>query len=148
MRSVYPAVFFCALACASGPSSSRLSSAGVQPASASFPVSSGETSGRGHLLTGSFLTEYFSGETLHDVLRRRAPLYLRPRGNASSDAVGRSDPIMVYINGGFSGNVDVLSSIPAREVFSVDRITASDAMIRYGQRHNSGALLVTLVRHD
>jgi|SRR5687768_4585377 len=148
MRSVYPAVFFCALACASGPSASRLSSTGVQPASSSVAVSGAETSTRGSLLTGSIPTEYHAGETLYDVLRRRAPLYLRPRPNPSLDAINRAAPIMVYINGSFSGNLDVLSSIPAREVLSVDRIAATDAMIRYGQRHSSGALLVTLVHRD
>ena len=148
MRSAYPAVFFCALACASAPSASRLSSTGVQPASASIPAAGGETGGRGHIRTGSFTTEYFGGETLLDVLRRRAPLYLRPRPNASMESVGRADPVVVYINGSFSGNLDVLSSIPAREVVSVERLGASDAMIKYGQRHGGGALLVTLVKHD
>ena len=147
MRSAYPAVFFCALACASAPSASRLSTTGVQPAP--LPVSTADSRpDRGSFLTGSFTTEYFAGETLHDVLRRRVPLYLRPRPNASMDAAGRVDPIAVYINGSFSGNLDVLSSIPAREVFSVDRMSAADAAIKYGQRHTGGALLITLVRHD
>jgi hypothetical protein len=148
MRSVYPAVFFCALACASAPSGSRLSSTGVQPASVSLPAGGSGSNARGHLLTGSFATEYFGGETLMDVLRRRVPLYLRPRANSSMEAAGRVDPVVVYINGSFSGNLDVLSSIPAREVFSVDRMGATDAMIKFGQRHSGGALLVTLVRHD
>jgi hypothetical protein len=148
MRSAYPAVFFCALACASAPSASRLSSTGAQPTSAAIPIAGDERAGRGHLLTGSFLTEYYSGETLADVLRRRAPLYLRARSNPASDMSGRADPIAVYINGSFSGNLEVLSSIPAHEVFSVDRLTAPAAMIRFGPRHGSGALLITLVRHD
>ena len=56
--------------------------------------------------------------------------------------------LAVYINGSFSGSLEVLSSIPAREVLSVDRMAATEAMIKYGQRHTGGALLVTLVRHD
>ena len=148
MRSAYPAVFLCALACASAPSASRLSTSGVQPTSTSLSTSGNAASDRGHLLTGNFSVEYFSGETLHDVLRRRAPLYLRPRPNPSMDVIGRSDPVAVYINGNFSGNLDVLSLIPARDVFSVDRMAASEATIRYGQRHGSGALLITLVRND
>jgi hypothetical protein len=147
MRSAYPAVFFCALACASAPSASRLSSSGTQPAG-TIPVSGEDSPIRGQILTGSFTTEYFTGETLFDVLRRRAPLYLRPRSNPSSEINGRGDPIAVYINGSFSGNLDVLSSIPAREVFSVDRVPATEAMMRFGQRHGSGALMVTLVRRD
>ena len=147
MRSAYPAVFFCALACAGAPSASRLSSTGVSPVSTSLPVADARPD-RGTLLTGSFPVEYFAGETLSDVLRRRAPLYLRPRANAAMDMAGRTDPIAVYINGSFSGNLEVLSSIPAREVFGVQRMSASDAMIKYGQRHTGGALLITLVRHD
>ena len=148
MRSAYPAVFLCALACASAPSASRLSTAGVQPTTASLATSGEAGSGRGQLLTGNFTVEYFSGETLLDVLRRRAPLYLRPRPNPSMDATGRADPVAVYINGNFSGNLDVLSLIPARDVHSVNRMAASEATIRFGQRHGSGALLITLVRND
>jgi hypothetical protein len=147
MRSAYPAVFFCTLACASAPSATRLSTTGVQSASTSVPVAGPQPSGRGQLLTGSFLTEYFPGENLADVLRRRAPLYLRPRSNAVSDSYGRTDPIAVYINGSFSGNLDVLTSIPAYEVFAVDRMSASEATIKFGPRHGSGALMITLVRH-
>ena len=146
MRSAYPAVFFCALACASAPSTARLSSTGVQANSVSLPSSGDERAGRGHLMTGSFMTEYFSGETLHDVLRRRAPIYLRTRSNPASEMSGRVDPIAVYINGSFSGSLEVLNALPAHEVFSVDRVSAPDAMIRFGPKHGSGALMVTLVR--
>ena len=152
MRSAYPAVFFCALACASAPSTSRLSTAGNQPlAATTLPASSaaaGTASSRGHFLTGSFSTEYFGGETLYDVLRRRAPLYLRPRPNPSMELTGRADPMAVYLDGNFSGSVEVLQSIPAHEVFSVTKMSAVEAATRFGPKHNSGALLVRLVRHD
>jgi hypothetical protein len=148
MRSAYPAVVFCALACASVPSSARLSSGTSGLAAASVPVSSDVANGRGTFLTGTFTTYYYGGETLLDALRRRAPLYLRPRPNPTGDLTGRSDPLAVYINGSFSGSVDVLQLIPAFEVFSVDRISASEAAVKFGPKHSSGALLVTLVRHD
>ena len=148
MRSAYSAVFLCALACASAPSTARLSTTGIQPAAASLPTSTDTRSTRGQFITGSFLTEYFSGETLSDALRRRAPLYMRARANPSADLAGRADPIAVYINGSYSGSLEVLTSIPAYEVFSVQRMTAADATIRFGQKHGSGALLVTLVRRD
>ena len=148
MRSAYPAVFFCALACASVPSTSRLSSTGTPPSAATVTGSSAAgASARGQFITGSFTTEYFGGETLYDVLRRRAPLYLRPRGT-SAQAMGQTDPIAVYIDGSYSGSVDVLQLIPAYEVFAVDRISAIDASIRYGPKHSGGALLVKLIRHD
>ena len=148
MRFAYPAVFFCALACASAPSTARLSATGLRSTSVTLPASGDEVAGRGHLLTGTLLTEYFGGETLHDVLRRRAPIYLRARSTPSSELSGRSDPIAVYINGSFSGSLEVLQSIPAHEVFSVERVTAAEAGIRYGPKHGNGALLVRLVRRD
>ena len=147
MRSASPALFLCALACASAPSTSRLSTTGAQPSTVTLG-SAAPTSSRGQIVTGSFMSEYYGGETLYDVLRRRAPLYLRPRAMPSAEIPGRADPIAVYINGGFSGGLEVLSSIPASTVFSVDRISAVDATMRYGAKHNSGALLVTLTRRD
>ena len=146
MRFAYPAVLLCAAACASAPAASHsavtsadLQQGSIAPAANTSPV-------RGHMLTGSFSTEYFAGETLHDVLRRRLPLYLRPRNGSAAEIPGRGDPVAVYINGAFSGSLDVLSLIPASEVFAVQRMSASEAMIRFGPKHNSGALLVTLVR--
>jgi len=146
MRFAYPAVLLCAAACASAPAVSRsaITSADMQ-ASAITPTAS-STPLRGHMLTGSFTTEYYAGETLHDVLRRRLPLYLRPRTASGADIPGRGDPVAVYINGSFSGSLDVLSLIPASEVFSVQRMSGSEALIRFGPKHNSGALLVTLIR--
>jgi hypothetical protein len=150
MRSAYPAVFFCALACASGPSSSaRLSSTNSETAPAPVANRAASSPLRGYLMTGSFATEYFAGETLYEVLRRRAPLYLRPRANPTAEVSTHGiDPISVYINGNFSGSLEVLQSIPATEVFAVDRISATDAAMRFGPRNTGGALLVTLVRHD
>lgn len=147
MRSAYPAVFLCALACASAPSASRLSTTGAQPATVTLGSPVPATT-RGQILTGTFMSEYFGGETLHDVLRRRAPLYLRSRATPSAELTGRADPIAVYINGSFSGSLEVLGMIPAHTVFSVDRISAVDATMRYGAKHTSGALLVTLVQRD
>jgi hypothetical protein len=150
MRSAYPAVFFCALACASAPSNARVSSTGAQPVGPMTLATSstGTASSRGHILTGSFSTEYFGGETLYDVLRRRAPIYLRARPNPGTELTGRADPISVYLDGNFAGSLEVLQSIPAHEVVSVNRISGVEAVTRYGTRHNSGALLVTLVRRD
>lgn len=150
MRSAYSALVLCTLACASVPTTAKLASTGNQATEVALPASStGSAAGRGHLLTGTFLTEYFTGETLYDVLRRRAPIYLRARPNPSAELGGRgADPIAVYIDGSFSGSIDVLSLIPASEVFSVQRISETDATVRFGPRHSSGALLVRMVRRD
>jgi hypothetical protein len=103
---------------------------------------------RGALLTGSFTTEYFAGETLYDVLRRRAPQYLRPRPTPGATINGHSDPLAIYIDGNFAGPAeDVLPLIPAYTVFSVDRISATEAAIKFGPKHANGALLVHLVRN-
>jgi len=147
MRSASPALFVCALACASAPSAARLSTTGAQPATVTLG-STAPAAVRGQIITGSFMSDYYGGETLADVLRRRAPLYLRPRGMPSAEIPGRADPIAVYIDGSFSGGIEVLSMIPASTVFSVERISGVDATIRYGAKHNSGALLVKLVRRD
>ena len=147
MRSAYSAVFLCALACASVPSSSsRLSTTGSS--APTFASSSDGRLTRGVILTGSHKTEYFGGETLYDVLRLRAPIYLRPRPNPSLELTGRADPLAVYIDGSFAGSIDVLQLLPAHEVASVDRISAVESVTRYGTKHNNGALLVTMVRHD
>src|SRR6187551_3046565 len=141
MRSAYSAVFLCALACASVPSTARLSSTGAAAPTTTTVVSSGRTaSSRGQLLTGTGRVDYFGGETLYDVLR------LRP--NPSLELTGRADPLAVYIDGSFAGSIDVLQLLPAHEVASVDRISAVESVTRYGTKHNNGALLVTMVRHD
>ena len=145
MRSAYPAVFLCALACASAPSSSRLSTTGAASSPVMFASSSSDRSTRGVIYTGSFTTEYFGGETLYDVLRRRAPQYLHPRPTPGAELTGRSDPLAIYIDGNFAGSADVLQLIPAYTVFSVDRISASEAAIKFGPKHSNGALLVHLV---
>jgi hypothetical protein len=150
MRSAYPAVFLCALACATAPSSARLGTTPSAPPllAVTSSASSGTAASSGHILTGSFLTPYYSGETIYDVLRRRAPLYLRSRPTAASQLNGHDDPLAVYINGAFSGSVEVLQSIQAYDVLSVSRMSAGEAAIRFGPKHSSGALLVTLVGHD
>ena len=149
MRSAYSAVFLCALACASVPSTARLSSTGTAAPTAATVVSSGGTaSSHGQLLTGTNRVDYFGGETLYDVLRLRAPIYLRPRPNPSLELTGRADPLAVYIDGSFAGTIDVLQLLPAHEVASVNRISAVESVTRYGTKHNNGALLVTMVRHD
>ena len=147
MRSAYPAVFLCALACASAPSSSRLSTTGTAASPVMLASSNSSQPWRGVLYTGSFQTEYFSGETLYDVLRRRAPQYLRPRPTPGAELTGRSESLSIYIDGNFAGSPDVLQLIPAYTVFSVDRLSATEAAMKFGPQHSNGALLVHLVKN-
>ena len=147
MRSAYPAVLLFAVACATAPASSRSSVVNKESAVAPLAAPSANSLTRGTLLTGNLPTEYYSGETLADVLRRRAPIYLRPRGGESGAFTGRADPIAVYINGNFAGPLDVLASIPAYDVHSVQRVSATESMMRFGPKHNNGVLMVTLRQH-
>jgi len=145
MRSAYPAVFLCALACASVPSSSsRLSTSGTAPLPPALASSSGGAT-RGVILTGSQRTEYFGGETLYDVLRLRAPIYLKPRAGGSVEMSVHAEPLAVYIDGAFAGTLDVLQLLPAHTVFSVDRLSSTEAMQRYGSRNNSSSALVVMM---
>ena len=145
MRSAYPAVFLCALACASAPTTARLSTTGpTAPGTLLAASTAARSSGRGQFITGSFMTEYYAGETVYDALRRRAPIYLQARPNPTTMLRG-ADPIAVYIDGLYSGSLDVLQIIPAHSVLSVQRISAADAAVRFGPKHNSGALLVRMI---
>jgi len=146
MRSAYPAVFLCALACASVPSSSaHLSTTGSAPRTFASSASGAPT--RGVLRTGAHATEYFGGESLYDVLRLREPMYLKPRPALGIEQSIKSDPLAVYIDGSFAGTWEVLQLLPAYTIVSVDRLSATEASLRYGSRNNSsGALVVTTVR--
>ena len=146
MRSAYPVVFLCALACASGPSSSaHLSTTGSRPQT--LASSSDGRPTRGVIRTGSHTTEYFGGETLFDVLRLRAPIYLKPRPALGIEKGVNNDPLAVYIDGNFAGTWEVLQLLPAYTVFSVDRLSATEAALRFGSRNNSsGAVVVTMAR--
>jgi hypothetical protein len=146
MRSAYPAVFLCALACATAPSSSaHLSNAGSPARTFASSSSNGLT--RGVLLTGTHATEYFGGESLYDVLRLRAPLYLKPRPALGIEKGINNDPLAVYVDGTFAGTWEVLQLLPAYTVYSVDRLSATEAALRFGSHKNSsGAVVVTMAR--
>jgi hypothetical protein len=146
MRFAYPAVFLCALACASAPSSSasHLSATGSAPK----PVASASGAPtRGVIRAGSHTTEFFGGESLFDVLRLREPIFLKPRPALGIERSLNNDPLAVYIDGSFAGTWEVLQLLPAYTVSSVDRLSATEASLRFGSRNNSsGAIVVTMVR--
>jgi hypothetical protein len=84
------------------------------------------------------------GDNLYDALVRWNVAYVRPRG--VSLYASSQEPIGIYVNGGYSGGVESLRSLPLGHVLSVRRMTASEASVRFGRKHSSGALLVTLRR--
>jgi hypothetical protein len=146
MRFAYPAILLFAAACASAPSAARSTVTNADPRAGSVEAPAALTPLRGTMLTGSFTTEYFAGETLHDVLRRRLPLFLRARTASAADLTGRSEPISVFLDGSYAGSLEVLSLVPASHVFSVQRMSGGEAAVKLGPRHRGGALLVTMVR--
>ncbi|MFN8579987.1 MAG: hypothetical protein U0163_03290 [Gemmatimonadaceae bacterium] len=87
-----------------------------------------------------------AGESLYDVLARDCPLYLRPRTPRISELAAGQDLIGVVINGHYSGGLDALQTVSADYVYSVRRLSASEATIRYGRHFVEGALEVTLRR--
>ena len=147
MRSAYPAVFLCALACASTPSSSAHLATATAPLAPKLASSSGSGQTHGVLRTGSQPTEYFGGESLYDVLRLRAPMYLKPRPALSLEKSINNDPLAVYIDGSFAGTWEILQLLPAYTIVSVERLSATEASLKYGSRNNSsGALVVTTIQ--
>jgi hypothetical protein len=71
----------------------------------------------------------------YDVVHRLRPAWLRGRA---------SDRIPVYVNNQRAGgSVAALRSIPAASLQRVERLPASEAQIRFGLGHPSGAIIVT-----
>ncbi|MFN8574196.1 MAG: hypothetical protein U0132_19255 [Gemmatimonadaceae bacterium] len=89
---------------------------------------------------------HYAGESLYDVLARDRPLYLRPRTPRMTDLAPGQDLIGVVINGHYSGGLEALQGVSADVVYSVRRLSASEAVIRYGRHFVEGALEVTLSR--
>lgn len=87
-----------------------------------------------------------AGESLLDVLRRTHPRFLQSRDiTVSSPRLGE-DIIGVYLNGTFAGGLEILSTIPAHLVLSVERIRSADAANRYARKHRGHALEVSLLQ--
>ena len=81
------------------------------------------------------------------MLRLREPIYLKPRADLSIERSIKNDPLAVYIDGSFAGTWEVLQLLPAYTVASVDRLSATEASLKFGSRNNSsGAIVVTMVR--
>lgn len=89
---------------------------------------------------------HYAGESLYDVLARDRPLYLRPRTPRLTELAPGQDLIGVVINGHYSGGLEALRTVSADVVYSVRRLSASEAAVRYGRHLVEGALEVTLSR--
>jgi hypothetical protein len=85
-----------------------------------------------------------NGETLFETLSRRSPMLLRPR--AGTTVFGPEEPLGVFLDGTFIGEVDALKMVFTREVLSVQKFSPSEASVRYGPLHRNGVLVVTTLR--
>ncbi len=75
----------------------------------------------------------------YDAVQRLRPAWFRVRGTASTRG---SSPIWVYIDGVRAGELERLRTISIERVRELRHISASDATIRWGTGHTSGAIEV------
>lgn len=86
-------------------------------------------------------------QTAYSALAQLRPLFLRSRPN-SADARGEPRRIQIYIDGVFSGDLDVLKLIPASDVESITRVQPEMAFATMGSEHaGDGVLMVRLLCH-
>jgi len=82
----------------------------------------------------------------YSAVERLRPLFLAVRPG-SGTVHATSQHLYVFINGSFSGEIDVLKTIPIATVESIRRVQASEAFIQLGEiRAGDGVLLVRLRR--
>jgi hypothetical protein len=89
-----------------------------------------------------------SPKNAYSALEELRPLFLRTRPNAASDARGEAPRINVFIDGSFSGELDVLKLIPASDIESITRVQPEMAFTTMGDiRAGDGVLMVRLRCH-
>lgn len=78
----------------------------------------------------------------YELVRQLRPAFLIVRATGSA---GQSRPgiLTVWVNGAERGPVETLRTIPAHAVMEIRKISATDAMTRYGKEQN-GVILVTV----
>jgi hypothetical protein len=84
----------------------------------------------------------------YDLIRRLRPAMLTSRDpSVSSSRTQHLSPdapgVSLYVDGMHVGGLDVLSSIPARSITSIRRISASTASAQFGAGLSAGAIVIT-----
>jgi hypothetical protein len=79
--------------------------------------------------------------TMHQVIQRLRPNWLRSRGQVSIQSPAAGNPV-VYIDDTRMGGVESLHSIIPSEVQEVRHLNAADATNRFGTGHAGGAIIV------
>lgn len=92
-----------------------------------------ETISRLELMSGTYTTAYDAIEKLH-------PNWLRLRNAQSNRVVSQ---IWVYLDGTQYGGTNVLNSLRASTISSIQRIDGPTATIRWGAGHTEGVIYVT-----
>jgi hypothetical protein len=86
-----------------------------------------------------------SSTDAYDLISRLRPHWLRGRGQKSYLNSAVSYPI-AYVNGSRLGPIEQLRNVSAENITMVQYLNMSDATIRFGMNHPSGAILVTVFR--
>jgi hypothetical protein len=108
-----------------------------------------------------------SAASVHDLVQRLRPEWLRTRGNNSFSEGGKvwttgemgsadrgynivvvpgSDAIVAYLDNARLGGPETLRQISAANVQRVEFISAGEATYRWGINHSHGAILVTTIK--
>jgi hypothetical protein len=79
--------------------------------------------------------------TLHQVVQRLRPNWMRSRGQVSIQNPSAGNPV-VYIDDTRMGGIEALHQVIPSEVQEVRHLNASDATNRFGTGHAGGAILI------
>ena len=136
------AVVVALAACVSGSNGGR---SPITAAAAPVPFAS---DGAGALYVGRTETADAGLETLHDVVLRFRPEWLRsnPTSRGAGDPMARAS---VYADGVYSGEIDVLQAIPTRAVIDLRYLPPTEARNRFGSAcHCAGGVILVRTRSD
>lgn len=84
----------------------------------------------------------------YDLIKRLRPAMLSSRdarlsGGSAQELSPESSGVSVYVDGAFVGGLGVLSSIAARSVTSIRRISSATASAQFGSGLSAGAIVIT-----
>lgn len=82
-----------------------------------------------------------NASTALDVVQQLRPHWLRARGSASLHSAA---PVLVYQNGVRVGGIDALRGMHVTSIISIQHLSGSEATMRFGIDHESGAILVRM----
>lgn len=121
----------------------------MQRPAASLSLDRAVTSGSartGDVLTAAELSLARGLVTAYDAVVRLRPGFLNPRDARMATVAGRGLLPAVFVDGAYSGGVDVLRVFPASEVAEMRYVRPIEAMHRYGPDYRAGVILVRLRR--